>query len=154
MAKGTLAATLGMGLRTAGQVVVFLLVARVMGVENYGIYAAVLALAASAGCFSGLGTQSIVVREISRQPYDFGKIWGKSLAALAVTTPLLFLLYLAVTWVALPADIANEVVLLIGLAEIVFAPFVLATITLYQGYGKMNRASQLIFLPVLPRLLS
>ncbi len=146
--------TMSMWLRTGVQVVVFLLVARILGVENYGAYAAVLALSAAVGCFSGLGTQSIVVRELSRSPDSLAAVWGKAIAALVVTSPVLLLLYIAVSRVVIPVDIAVAVVLFIGIAEIFFAPFVLATICLYQGQDRIRRASQLLFLPVLPRLIS
>ena len=66
LAKGTLAMTAGMGLRTLAQAVVFLIVARVLGVADYGAYAAVLALSTVFGCFSGWGTQTLMVRDVSR----------------------------------------------------------------------------------------
>ncbi len=51
LAKSTFAMTAGMGLRTLAQAAVFLIVARVLGVADYGAYSAVLALAITLGGF-------------------------------------------------------------------------------------------------------
>ena len=152
LAKGTLAMTAGMGLRTLAQAVVFLIVARVLGVADYGAYAAVLALSTAFGCFSGWGTQVLMVRDVSRNLDSFAAAWGRTLTAIIISSPILFAIYIAFAWALLPASVSLAVISLIGLADLVFAPIGLSAITAYQGHDRLDRAAHLSFIPVLPRL--
>jgi O-antigen/teichoic acid export membrane protein len=152
LAKGTLAMTAGMGLRTLAQAVVFLIVARVLGVADYGAYAAVLALSTAFGCFSGWGTQVLMVRDVSRNFDCFAAAWGRTLTAIAISSPILFVLYLVFGWALFHASISLTVIAFIGLADLIFTPIGLSAITAYQSYDRLGRAAYLSLIPVLPRL--
>lgn len=154
LAKGTFAMTAGMTLRTVGQAAVFLVVARVLGVEAYGAYVAVLALATGLGGLVGLGTPMIMLRDIARDPAISNEGWGRTLAALFVTAPPLFVIFMLVAWVVLPKQVDWVVVVCLGTAEIVLAPLVLAAIQLYQGHERMGRAARLALVPILPRIVA
>ncbi len=152
LAKGTLAMTAAMGLRSLAQTVVFLIVARVLGVADYGAYAAVLALSTAFACFSGWGTQVLMVRDVSRNPDSFAAAWGRTLTAIVISSPILFAVYIAFAWALLPASVSLAVISFIGLADLVFTPIGLSAITAYQGHDRLDRAAHLSFIPVLPRL--
>lgn len=152
LAKGTLAMTAGMGLRTVAQTGVFLIVARVLGVEGYGTFAAVLALAGALGGLGGLGTQALLVRDVARNSETFPAAWGRALAAIVVSAPMLFGIYLLLAWAVLPAGVSAVVIGFIGLAELVFAPLALAAINAYQGHERIGRAARLVLTPLLSRL--
>jgi O-antigen/teichoic acid export membrane protein len=152
LARGTLAMTVGMGLRTLAQAGVFLIVARVLGIEAYGAYAAVLALAGGLGSFAGFGVSVLMLRDTARDADVFAAAWGRTLAALALTAPVLFLAYGLTAWAVLPAGISRGVVALIGAAELVFAPLASTAIQAYQGHERIGRAARLVLAPVLPRL--
>ena len=145
--------TTGMGLRAIAQAGVFLIVARVLGVEGYGAFAAVLAIAGTLGSFSGLGTQILLVREIARDPACFAEAWGRTLAAIAISAPILLCLYVLFAWAVLPAGISWVTILFIGLAELLFSPLVLAGVNAYQGHERIGRAARLVLAPILPRLV-
>jgi O-antigen/teichoic acid export membrane protein len=144
--------TAGMGLRAIAQAGVFLIVARVLGVEGYGAFAAVLAIAGTLGSFSGLGTQILLVRDVARDTTCFAEAWGRTLAAIAISTPTLLCLYALLAWAVLPAGISWAAILFIGLAELFFAPLVLAGVNAYQGHERIGRAARLVLAPILPRL--
>jgi O-antigen/teichoic acid export membrane protein len=152
LAKGTLAMTAGMGLRTIAQAGVFLIVAGVLGVEGYGAFAAVLAIAGTLGSFSGLGTQIILMRDVARDPSCFAEAWGRTLAAIAISTPILLCLYVLFAWAILPSGISWVTIFFIGLAELFFAPLALAGVKAYQGLERIGRAARLVLTPILPRL--
>ncbi len=152
LAKGTLAMTAGMGLRSLAQSVVFLIVARVLGIADYGAYAAVLALSTAFACFSGWGTQALMVRDVSRNLDSFAAAWGRTLTAIVISSPILFAIYIAFAWAVLPAGVSLTVIAFIGLADLVFAPIGLSAITAYQGHDRHGRAAHLALMPVLPRL--
>ncbi|MEJ2631633.1 MAG: oligosaccharide flippase family protein [Acidihalobacter sp.] len=152
LAKGTFAMTAGLGLRTVAQGVVFLIVARVLGVELYGAYAAVLALAMAVGVFGGVGVPMIMLRDTARDPAVFAESWGRTLAALLVTVPILFATYLLLAWVILPNRIGWVATICIGAAEILSAPLTLAAVRAYQGHERIGRAARMVLAPILPRL--
>ncbi len=145
--------TVGMGLRILVQTAIFLIVARVLGVADYGAYSAILALAGTLGSFGGLGIQAIMVRDVSRHPECFPTSWGDTLAAIILSAPILFVAYLALAWAVLPASVSPGIVLLIGLAELIFMPIAIAAINAYQGHERIGRASRLVLAPVIPRLV-
>ena len=152
LAIDTLVISGGMGMRTLLQAGVFLIVARVLSVDGYGAYAAVLAIAGAIGNFSGLGTQSLIVRDISRKSMPFSVVWYRTLTAIAITSPILFIVYLFLSLAILPADVCFLVVALIGIAELVFIPLNIAGISAYQGHEYLGRASRLILTPLVPRI--
>ena len=154
LAKGTLAMTVGMGLRTVGQAAVFLVVARMLGVEAYGAYSAVLALAMTFGGFAGFGASVIMLRDTARDGTAFAESWGRTLASLYVTTPLLLFAYLTVAWAVLSSQVASSVIVCVGLAEVIFAPLAFASMQAYQGHDRIGRAASLILAPILPRLFA
>ncbi|HAX95941.1 MAG TPA: hypothetical protein DCY35_05390, partial [Prolixibacteraceae bacterium] len=152
LAKGTLVMTLGIGLRTIGQAAVFIIVARILGVEAYGAYTAVLALAGTLGCFGGIGIQTVMLRDVSRDPSSFASAWGHTLAVICISSPVLLGLYLLTTWTILPSGISWIVVTCVGLAEIVFSPLALAGINAYQGHEYMGKAAWMVLAPILSKL--
>ncbi len=152
LARGAAAMTFGLGLRTLGQAMVFLIIARVLGVEEYGAYSAVLALALALGWFAGLGVPSIMLRDTARNPDTFTENWSHTLGALLLTAPILLLLYLAVARVVLPQQIGWTVITCIGLADILLAPLAHAAMQAYQSHERMGRAGRILLAPILPRM--
>jgi len=152
LAKGTLAMTAGMGLRTLIQTAVFLVIARVLKVSDYGIYSALLALAGTFSNFVGMGMQTVMVREISRDPKIFPTVWGETLFAILLSMPLLWIGYVAMAFAIVPS-ISIEIVMFVGLAELTFTPIVAAALSAYQGYERIGRASRLFLTPVVPRFI-
>ncbi|CAK0777474.1 Polysacc_synt_C domain-containing protein [Gammaproteobacteria bacterium] len=150
LAKGTLAMTIGMGLRTVIQTAVFLVIARVLRVSDYGIYSALLALAGTFSNFVGMGMQTVMVREISRDPRIFPMVWGETLFAILLSMPVLWIGYVVIAFAMVPS-ISIEMVMLIGLAELTFTPIVAAALSAYQGYERIGRASRFFLIPVIPR---
>lgn len=150
--RNTFAMTLGMAGRTLGQGVIFVVVARLLGVQGYGAYAAVLAMSSVVGGFVGVGAPTVMMREVARSPVDFGRVWGRVLLVVAASLPILIGIYGLFTWIVLPKGISLLVIMLIGVAEMVFAPLTLVAIQAFQGHDLIGRASLLIFLPVIPRL--
>lgn len=141
------------GGRTLIQGLLFLIVARVLGVRDYGAYAAVLALGASIGSFGGMGVNVVMLREVSRQPSCFSSAWGATLVALAVTTPLLFMVYLVLAGVLIPLTVPVGATIFVGLAEIILTPLILVSVHAYQSQGQIEKAAWIYLLPVLPRFV-
>ena len=153
LAKGTAAMTAAMGLRTLVQAFIFLIVARLLSIADYGAYSAILAISGTLGCFSGWGTHVAMVRNVSRNPIRFTAEWGMTLTAIVISAPILLSIYIPLAMGLLPSDVSFTAVALIGLGDLVFAPVGQAAITAYQSHDRMGRAAYLSLMPVLPRLV-
>jgi O-antigen/teichoic acid export membrane protein len=146
--------TIGLALRAIAQGTVFVVVSRTLGIENYGGFAAILALASVFGTFGALGTQMVMLREVALASSAFASAWGRTLMTIAISTPVLLLVYLLSAWWILPRQISIAVIVLVGLAEVVLTPVNLCTITAYQGHERMGRVAQLTPLLIFPRFLA
>ncbi|GBG15674.1 uncharacterized protein NMK_3285 [Novimethylophilus kurashikiensis] len=152
ISRDTFIMTIGLGLRTFGQAAVFLIIARVLRISDYGAYSAVLALAGAFASFSGFGTQTLLVRDISRNPEYFSIAWGRILGTILFTTPFFLVAYLATAWLILPSNIPFIIAISIGLAELFFNPIGLAAQSAFQGHEHIRGMAQLMLIPVLSRL--
>ncbi len=154
LATATLQTTAGLTARTLLQAIVFVSVARLLGVEGFGAFAALLALAGSIGQLGGMGCQTVMIRTVARNTQTFGESWEITLAITALSAPILLLFYaLLANWLS-PAGIQWMPILLIGMAEIVFAPPIVAAISAFQAHGMMSAASRLIAAPAVARFIS
>lgn len=153
LAKGTLIMTFGIGMRTLGQALVFIVLARLLGVEAYGAYAAILAIAGTLGCFGGLGVQTVMLRDIARNPAVFPRVWGRTLVSIGCSAPLLLAGYCLLAWMALPPNMSWLAIASIGAAELVFIPVAFAGSNAYQGGEKIGKAAWLTITPIISRLI-
>ncbi len=151
LARGAFALSAGMGLRALAQAGLFLIIARLLGSEGYGAFSAVLALAGSWACFSGLGGQAILMRDVARDPKRFAESFGASLGILGLSLIPIGLLYLLSTSWLLPG-IPWSVAVLLGLGELVFMPAIRIATCAYQGFERMGRSARILLAPVLARL--
>lgn len=112
----TLWSVVATGTRTVGAIIMFLMLARFLGEEQYGLYAAALALFLLIGAFVTLGTSHIVVQRISRNAETAQSAWGAALL------PGLVLSVTVAGLLAVLADISvpgldGKVIFILGLAE-------------------------------------
>ncbi|BAO43523.1 oligosaccharide flippase family protein [Thiolapillus brandeum] len=144
----------GMGLRVVAQALVFVIVARVLGVDAYGALVTTTALAMMLAGFSGFGTQILLVRDVAKSHQNFPFAYGYALTAIVAGFPLLFILYLGFGWVVLPQGIPVDVVLLVGVTELLFTPLSILGASCYQAHERMGRAARMILVPAVFRLVS
>lgn len=154
LGSNTVAVIIGLGGRTLAQGLMFLIVARVLGVQGYGAYSAVLAIASSLGCFVGLGAPFLLIREVARNRKRFDTAWSKALFAILLSTPFLLALHLLVSRVIVPSKVSWLSIIAIGLAEILFAPLAQTAANAYQGHDRFAHSSKLILAPAIVRLLA
>ncbi len=107
---------LATGTRTLGAVGIFWMLARYLGTDEFGRYAAALALFLLVGAFVTLGTPHIVVKRLSVDRSVAPESWGAALL------PSLILSVLVASFLAALGDLAvpgldGRAILLLGLAE-------------------------------------
>jgi len=145
---------IGMGMRTFGQIGVFLAITRLLGIDAYGAYTAVLALASVIGNFTGLGAATFMSREVARQNYIFSNAWKNSIAAFILTVPILFCIYLLLFYFFFPEKIKWVVIISLGVSELALIPLSSMAMLAFQGHDRIGKAASLILVPIIPRFIA
>lgn len=154
LARATAAIAVGYGIRTALQGFAFVALGRLLGIEGFGAFSAVLAVVGSIGQLTSLGTQMVMLRTASRRPETFAKGWGATLVATGVAGPCLLAASTPLAiWLA-PEGITLADVALLGFAEIVAAPLTTISISAYQAHEHMGRSSLHLITPALARVVA
>ncbi len=89
------------------QAAYFVLLARLLGSTEYGIYAGTFALVTIASQYSGLGTGTVFLRYVSADPKKFAAYWGNILLVVTgVSLTLSLLLHLVAPYLLNPSSAA------------------------------------------------
>ena len=94
LAKNASWLLLGQGVSFLVQAAYFIILARLLGTEQYGIYVAAAALAAIVAQYSSLGSGFVFMQHVSHKPERFAIYWGNILvSSLGIGSVLSALLY-------------------------------------------------------------
>ena len=118
--RGTFWMFLAQGMRIFVQGAYFVLIARTLGSEQYGAFVGVAALVGLISPFCSLGSQHILVKQVSRQRHLLPEYWGNALFMTLVSSVILAIVTLGAAQRFLPQTISPWLVLLIALADMVF----------------------------------
>ncbi|MBW4655247.1 MAG: oligosaccharide flippase family protein [Kaiparowitsia implicata GSE-PSE-MK54-09C] len=120
MVQGTLWMMMARVFRIGIQAGYFVLVARALGVEQYGAFVGVTALVGLLNPFCGLGSEHILIKNVSRNHAVFPQYFGNAMFMALTTSVLLTGLIFAVSQLILPSSVAPLVVLLISISDLFF----------------------------------
>ncbi len=128
----------------AVQVGYFAVLARLLGVRQYGVLAGITALVALAGQYSSLGSGFVLLRHVSPDRSRFRAYWGHVLLSslLGGSAVVLLLLLLAPRFLR-GVDLAT--VLFLALGECVFAQLTLGASRVFQAFEQMRFSALLAF---------
>lgn len=143
----------GLSLRFGIQAVYFILVARTLKPEAYGLFAGIQALVMVFSPFATWGSGNILVKNVSREPETFPVQWGGALA----TTLLLGSFFVTVVftisiWVY-GIDIAYKVVMPAAIGDLLGMSLLSLSAFAYQAFERLSRTSVLWMLLALNRFL-
>lgn len=155
LAKSTLRTGLVLGARLFVQTSTLLLVARILGTQQFGAFAALAAIAVLLGSLSTFGMQVVLLRNVSRSAKS-------ELATLQVALPvtllcsvlllLAFLITTALQWEHHQIPLAT--LGMIGAAEIILMPLLALRAAGQHGLGKVAASQLTMLLPLTLRLLA
>ena len=97
----------------------FVIVARLLGKENYGSFIVITASASIVFPFIALGSEHILVKNVSTNKASFSTYWGNTLVLLISNGALLTIALLLLSPVIFPGDITGGTILLILLADLI-----------------------------------
>ena len=101
------------------QAAYFIIVARVLGPENYGSFIGVTALASIVFPFVAFGTENVLMQKVAIKPSSFPIYWGNALFVLLINGGLLSLICLVVSPLFFADQISLTTVGLILLADLI-----------------------------------
>jgi O-antigen/teichoic acid export membrane protein len=125
------------------QMAYFMIVARVLGIEQYGSFSGVLALAFVASPFSGLGSGDVLVQNASRDPSLFRQYWGNSLLIILITSILLSGLAVFISPLIFHQEISPLLVFLVAIADLLFLRIWVTASAALLSQSLANKAAQI-----------
>ncbi|WNZ47624.1 oligosaccharide flippase family protein [Leptolyngbya boryana CZ1] len=151
IARGTLWMMLSNGLRLGIQAGYFILVARGLGVKEYGELASISALVTVTFPFSGIGSGEILLRSVSRDSKTFPQAWGYALAITILSSVVLTGLLVLVSRILLP-QVSSWTVGALAIADLLFFRLITTASLAFMGFSKMRETAYLNLMPGLIRL--
>src|SRR2546430_17594455 len=98
----------------------FLIIARLLGAEQYGVFIGVVALVAVTAPFSSLGSVSLLIKNVSRDKSVFREYWGNALLMNTVSGCVLVTIVYIVARLILPAHVSALLILAVSISGLVF----------------------------------
>lgn len=147
--RSTIRTSLVLGLRLFIQASTLLLVARLLGPEDFGIFAGVAALAVLMGTFSTFGMHLVLLAEVSKNYVKCSQILSYAVPTTLIVGSLLFFLYIGICLLLFHnLNPSLFVIISIGLTEILLLPlFGLSTIE-ELALGKTAHSQLLVIFPL------
>jgi O-antigen/teichoic acid export membrane protein len=120
LAKNTLWMFISNGIKLFVQAGYFVVIARVLGVEEYGAFVSILSLAGLIYPFASWGTGEILIKHVSRDRTVFSEYWGNSLFIPCSFGAILIVILLFLINFIIPKDLSLIVVSLLLVSELIF----------------------------------
>jgi len=144
---------MGQGTGLALQAVYFVVVARLLGVKEYGIFVGAFALTGLVAQYSALGTGTVLLRYVSGNRSLFAAYWGNVLVVTTGVSALLFVLIgLLGKYCVSPAS--ASLLMLSAAANCLCAQLTVETARVFQAFEKMRLTALLNLLTNLMRMIA
>ena len=140
--RATMQATWGIGL------------ARVVGPEQYGLFAGFAGLASTLGALTGVGFGLLMLQNASRQPERFANYWNAALAAAGVSAALLATTYFCLASIFTGEKVSLFFLVAVGIPELVCLPLIVICSYAFQANERMGWAGALYAIAPLGNLLA
>jgi len=155
IAKATIRTSFVLGLRLVVQAGTLLLVARMLGPEQFGAFAGIAALAVLMGTFSTFGTHLVLLGEVSKDKTKRTEVLVYAVPTTLISGSFLFLAYLAISLSLFSElQLPLSALICIGLTETILLPLFTLPATEQLALEKTARSQLLMVLPLALRMLA
>jgi O-antigen/teichoic acid export membrane protein len=152
MAKNSIWIFAGQGLSLIAQAVYFIVIARLLGTFQYGLFVGAAASVSIVSQYSSLGSGLLFLRHVSPDHSRFPQYWGNILlSTLSLGTILVLLLTAISPWFL--HGIAMRIVVLLAIGECICGQLTLAMSQIFQAFEKMRYTAVLSLLTTCTRML-
>jgi O-antigen/teichoic acid export membrane protein len=100
------------------QAVYFVIVARVLGSSNFGLFTGITSMAALVYPFAALGSEHLLIQYVSRDRSSFRLHWGNALVTIVYTSLILTLILLVLSPLFMPQSVSSLEIFIILLADL------------------------------------
>lgn len=153
IAQGTIRTTFVLGLRLLVQAGTLLLVARLLGPDQFGAFAGVTALAVMLGTLSTFGTHLVLLGEVSKKPEHRTQVLRYAVPSTLACGSTLLIAYFAICKLILTeSGVSLSALLAIGVAETLLQPLFSLPAAEHLALGRVARSQLLATLPLTLRL--
>ncbi|XID75170.1 oligosaccharide flippase family protein [Alkanindiges sp. WGS2144] len=153
--KSTLRTSSVLSLRLLVQAGTLLLVARMLGPDQFAAFAGIAALAVLLGTFSTFGTHLVLLAEVAKDKVQRQQVLRYAVPTTLITGSLLFLTYIAVCILFFKnIELPLSVILCIGFTETVLFPLFLIPAVEELALEKTARSQLLMIFPLALRTLA
>ena len=140
--RDTLWLLVGKGMRLVLQAAYFVIIARTLGVANYGAFVGTTALVAIVSPFVGVGIETLLLKNVAKDRHLFGEYWGNALWMVFVTGIGLMCLLAIVGPIALPS-ISPLLIGLVAVSDLIFGTITNIAIRAFQAVDRLNISAQI-----------
>ncbi len=144
---------IGLGIRTVIQAIFFIVVARALGPDNYGLFTGVRGLVLATIPFAGWGSGIILIKHVSRDPERFPVYWGTAITVTFIFGLILCaLLYISGCYIFSPS-IAFMVVIPVALGDLWGLRYAELSAQAFQAFQHLSKTSRIYVALSISRLL-
>jgi O-antigen/teichoic acid export membrane protein len=144
---------LGQGLCLFMQAAYFVIIARSLGVQQYGAFVAAAAFAQILSPFVGFGGGNLLVKNAARDKKLFPVYWGNLLLMTLVSGLAFTVFVIAVARLVLPPSIPLLVTVLVSVADLIFSRLIECAAFAFQATERLEVTAQLKICAALTRLI-
>ncbi|MDM9383471.1 oligosaccharide flippase family protein [Chlorogloeopsis sp. ULAP01] len=154
LARNTLWMLFAQGLSLVLQAGYFVIIVRVLGVEEYGAFVGATALVAILAPFATLGSGNLLIKNVSRNRALFGEYWGNALFMIFASGSALILFVLLIAPFILPKTIPPLLVFLVAVTDLIFHRTLGTAGQAFQAVLWLSKTALLNVLPNITRLIA
>ncbi|HEY9767788.1 MAG TPA: oligosaccharide flippase family protein [Coleofasciculaceae cyanobacterium] len=136
------------------QAAYFIIVARWLGKENYGSFVVITATASIIFPFIPLGSEHLLVKNVSIDRSTFGTYWGNGLILITANSTLITIILLLLSPLLFPKNVQWGAILLILLADLICLSLLDLGSKCLMATNMINKTAQLGILSTCSKLLA
>lgn len=150
----TLRTSVVLGARLLVQSGTLLIIARLLGPNEYGAFAGITSLAVILGTLSTFGTHIVLLAEVSRNPFNRVQILPFAITTTLLCSCILLGIYILITLlISTESNISFGVKFSIGVSELLILPLITIPSAEHQGHGRIARSQLLMTFPLILRFI-
>jgi len=144
----------GNGVRLLLQAVYFVVIARALGVAQYGAFIGAVALMSLVAPFSSWGTGFILIKNVVRDRGKFAHYWGAAFCITIAAGITLVLLVTAVAHVVWGKSLPITVLVFVGISDIILVRIIELSAQTFTAIELLRRYSELYIVLSISRTLA
>jgi O-antigen/teichoic acid export membrane protein len=118
LARNTVWMLVGQGFKLLIQALYFTVIARSLGVQNYGAFVGVVGFVGILLPFATMGSGYLLIKNVSRDKLQFRENWGHALLTTLLSAAFLFGVVIAISYFLLPSKIPIKLIMAVAASDL------------------------------------